>query len=373
MTRLFLILLYIIVVRPAYAEIPLHYSDSEPPLPFYDKPYVPKTIASPRAPRRQALPDAVKHAELSDDIRARAENLAVRIFGDKANTSENFAVPSRPPQQIMAQSSVPEVTAETETEIETEIETEKQASSSVSVTEAVKAIGSSSGTPVTAQPDGNGRGSYVARESIESLLRDGLDNNIDGSYLMNVSGLSSSRGYFVRLTDHNITAEREYVTTDADRSRFEAAVFFRSGGTFERVVFRGRIEPAVTVLVPAEAIPADTIITADMLTETVISAAAAAVTLRNAEQIIGNSATRLLRAKKPLRTRDVRAPMLIKRNAVIDIEYHAPGVFLRATGTASENGAKGEIIRARNLSGDKVIYAQVIGVNQARAVDPQSN
>lgn len=371
-----------VYITPASADIPLSYSDDEPPLPFYDKPYSPKPTPKKSKVARQALP-SMKQAELSPDIRDRAEDLAVRIFGDdfrhqSATNKENnvhadtrqllpqpaqFAVPAR------GRKIVPIAVSE---EKDNDVAIRDSFTKEVHLKH-VQNEDDQRGTLLQARTDNKGRGAYLDSQELQAFLREGLDEKIKTPYLLSASGISDNRGYFVRLPSVSIHAEREYVAMNEDRGRFEIAVMFRAEGAFERVVFRGRAEAAEYVLVPAETIAAHTLITANMLKQKLVSGKAAETMLQDPAHIIGKSAARLLRPDRPLRPRDVKSPTLIKRNAVIDIEYSAPGIFLRTTAKASQDGAAGDVIRARNITGDKVIYAQVTGVNTARAVEQGTN
>lgn len=341
----------------------------DPPLPSFDTPFTEAERKEPRLPVRQTA-NLVTEDRITVDILERAQALAERIYGDgteKAGKDKNghYALPVRKAAKSAAfaggdRQKAPYADREEE---------DKDAGFRRIAAEAA----SGSGTPVRATPDNLGRGVYIASDDIRALIRDEIESREDASdapLLLNISGLSSSRGYFVRLNGGgDIRAELEYVDINEENGRLEAAVIFRNDGAFDRALLRGRAEPGRYVYAPSAYIGRGEIITEEMIEETVVSERAAGTMLTDKADIVGNSASRALRPGRALRERDVKAPLIVKRNDVIDIEYEAPGIFLRATARASEDGARGDVIRARNMAGDKVIYAQVTGPAKAKAVE----
>ncbi|QJA06563.1 flagellar basal body P-ring formation protein FlgA [Thermosulfurimonas marina] len=68
-----------------------------------------------------------------------------------------------------------------------------------------------------------------------------------------------------------------------------------------------------------------------------------------------------LPAGRVLRRSQIRAPALVHRNQIVRIVARSAHLTVTARGQARQDGRPGEIIRVRNLSSKKEIYARVTG------------
>jgi flagella basal body P-ring formation protein FlgA len=87
----------------------------------------------------------------------------------------------------------------------------------------------------------------------------------------------------------------------------------------------------------------------------------------DAEQVIGLSARRALRAGAVVGARDLAAPQVIARNDTVEVAFVAGGVTLTVTGRAMRNAAVGEVVTVTNLTSGRVIEAVATGPGQAVA------
>lgn len=116
-----------------------------------------------------------------------------------------------------------------------------------------------------------------------------------------------------------------------------------------------------TWLTPVSAIPAGTIITADML-EPVrgdLGSLPASVVLNKAD-IVGQVAARQLNAGSPLRQQDVRTLQLVKRGEEVLLESGGSGFRVSRRAEAMEPGGLGDTIRVR-LDRRNILLATVAG------------
>ncbi|MBA2849788.1 flagellar basal body P-ring formation protein FlgA [Thermosulfuriphilus ammonigenes] len=81
------------------------------------------------------------------------------------------------------------------------------------------------------------------------------------------------------------------------------------------------------------------------------------------EELKGKILKRSLRAGLPLRSSFLRARPLVHRGEMVTIVAESGSLRVTALGEAREDGAKGEIIRVRNLASRKEIMARVAGPN----------
>lgn len=87
----------------------------------------------------------------------------------------------------------------------------------------------------------------------------------------------------------------------------------------------------------------------------------------DAEQVIGLSARRALRAGAVVGGRDLVAPQVIARNDTVEVAFVAGGVTLTVTGRAMRNAAIGEPVTITNLTSGRQIEAVATGPGQAVA------
>ena len=88
---------------------------------------------------------------------------------------------------------------------------------------------------------------------------------------------------------------------------------------------------------------------------------------RDADQAIGLSAKRALRAGAPVASRDLASPQVIARNDMVEVAYEVGGVRLTITGRAEGNAAVGQRLAVRNLQSGRTIDAVAIGPGLALA------
>jgi flagella basal body P-ring formation protein FlgA len=83
-----------------------------------------------------------------------------------------------------------------------------------------------------------------------------------------------------------------------------------------------------------------------------------------AEQVVGLSAKRPLRAGHALRASDVMKADIIARNEAVTIVYEAPGILLTVRGKALEAGAEGDLISVLNVQSNRTVHGTVSGPGQ---------
>ena len=87
----------------------------------------------------------------------------------------------------------------------------------------------------------------------------------------------------------------------------------------------------------------------------------------DAEQVIGLSARRALRAGAVVGARDLVSPRVIARNDMVEVAFVAGGVILTVTGRATRDAAVGEPVPVLNTTSGRTIDAVASGPGQARA------
>ena len=80
----------------------------------------------------------------------------------------------------------------------------------------------------------------------------------------------------------------------------------------------------------------------------------------DADDIIGKEVVQSLQNDKPILTRQIRPPLLVKKKDIVALILQKPGLRLSTRGISLDHGAKNDIIRVKNLQSQIVIEATVI-------------
>jgi flagellar basal body P-ring formation protein FlgA len=89
-------------------------------------------------------------------------------------------------------------------------------------------------------------------------------------------------------------------------------------------------------------------------------------------QLVGRTPRRQAPANTPLRQRDIQAPQVVARNALVLMTLESRRMTLTAQGRALQEGAVGDVIRVMNTQSNRTIEARVTGINAvAVAIAPR--
>ena len=90
------------------------------------------------------------------------------------------------------------------------------------------------------------------------------------------------------------------------------------------------------------------------------------------DDLVGKTPKRGLRAGSPIRSSDVRRPILIKKGSLVTMILKTPLMTLTSQGKAVENGSDGDVIRITNTQSNKIVQAVVTGSGVA-SITPASH
>ncbi|MNK55324.1 flagellar basal body P-ring biosynthesis protein FlgA [compost metagenome] len=123
----------------------------------------------------------------------------------------------------------------------------------------------------------------------------------------------------------------------------------------------------VEVLTYARSLAAGDIVQpADVVWSTVQAHQAPAGGPQDADQVVGLSAKRALRAGAAVTSRDLASPQVIARNDMVEVAYISGGVELTVTGKATRDASAGEAVPVLNTQSGRTIDA--VAVSPGRAV-----
>lgn len=124
----------------------------------------------------------------------------------------------------------------------------------------------------------------------------------------------------------------------------------------------------VEVLTYARSLAAGDIVQpADVVWSTVQAHQAPAGGPQDADQVIGLSAKRALRAGAVVASRDLASPQVIARNDMVEVAYISGGVELTVTGKATRDASAGEAVPVLNTQSGRTIDAVAVGPGRAVA------
>lgn len=117
---------------------------------------------------------------------------------------------------------------------------------------------------------------------------------------------------------------------------------------------------SIPVVMPKSLIARDTVITADDLQLKKFNISNQRERLMtNMDEAIGLTSKRALQPGKPITRNELVQPLLVKRDQPVMIVSHMAGITASMPGVALKNGRKGEVIKIRNSSSQRIISGVV--------------
>ena len=141
------------------------------------------------------------------------------------------------------------------------------------------------------------------------------------------------------------------------RMNFVVSCPGRAGWQFNVAV---RPDVSVPVVMPASLIARDTVLTADdlQLKKFNISNQREGL-MMDIDEAIGLTSKRTLQPGKPITRNELVQPVLVKRDQPVMIVSHMAGITASMPGIALKNGRKGDVIKIRNSSSQRIISGVV--------------
>lgn len=165
----------------------------------------------------------------------------------------------------------------------------------------------------------------------------------------------------------------EDVYHDVRSGRFTAVIAAPAGSPqADRIRVTGQVFRSVEVpVIASRLLPGDVIRRNDIDWITVRADDLQHDAMVDAADLIGKTPTRGLVAGKPVRSRDVRNPLLVERGQLVTIYHRQPLMTLAVQGKALENGSKDDVVRVQNTRSSTVIEAVVSGAGRVLVQPPQ--
>lgn len=156
---------------------------------------------------------------------------------------------------------------------------------------------------------------------------------------------------------------------DTASGRFVATLKLPSGRLFG---LQGKVEAGMDVPVLNRVVmPGDVVNNEDIAFVRLASSRVARGSLTDANEIVGFSAKRQLRAGIALRSGDLEKPIVIRKGDSVTMIFRAPGIEVTSRGKAMTAGGLGDTVAVVNTQSHKQIDAVVTGAG-AVSVSPQT-
>lgn len=139
-------------------------------------------------------------------------------------------------------------------------------------------------------------------------------------------------------------------------------VRFYDGEIFCREVpVRVKMEVAMDVVVGAKPLSRDTVLSADDLrvVKRWFNRAPQNI-LTDPEEAIGKNLVASVRLNGEITKMMLKTPRIVRRGSLVKILVESDALVISTMGMSEDNGSRGEIIRVKNLSSNKIVYAKVI-------------
>lgn len=209
----------------------------------------------------------------------------------------------------------------------------------------------------------------IGREEIADHIRGALiDKGADRDLLIEISNRS------LRLyvpTDKAALVGVEDITYDQRTRRFTAIVSAPADDpSAKRIRVTGQAHKMIEVPVLVRRIQKGEIIGEhDIKWRPMRAGRVAADVVMAAEDLLGKTARRgALRDDQPIRNRDIRRPLLVKKGSLVTMYMKVPNMTLSSKGRALENGSDGDAITISNSQTNTIVEAVVIGAGRVSVV-----
>lgn len=173
--------------------------------------------------------------------------------------------------------------------------------------------------------------------------------------------------------DHPLKLALHALQIDPNSHRWQAQANILAGNKTETVKpISGTYIPLVDVPVVTRQLGHSDVIEAkDITTRAVREQEVRKETALDMKQLIGKSPRAGISPNRPIRLSELAMPAVIKRGDAVQMNYTNAYMSIRATGSALQDGAVGELIRVKNDKSGKAVSGRVTGsgaieVNQAQ-------
>ncbi len=137
--------------------------------------------------------------------------------------------------------------------------------------------------------------------------------------------------------------------------------FYEQGIYVRELPVPVKMETALDVLVSTKPLSRETVIGSDdvkLIKKWYVRIPSSVLT--DSEEAIGKILTQSIRANGEITKTMLKTPLMIRRGNLVKIIVESGSLEVTTVGLSEDNGGRGDIVRVKNLSSNKIIYAKVV-------------
>jgi flagella basal body P-ring formation protein FlgA len=215
------------------------------------------------------------------------------------------------------------------------------------------------GVTVTTEPSQFVNLSIIDINKIKEIISESLKEKIKAENIaIDIKGYDE--GIKINSKHDSYTVDIADSDFNTNSRRFKYSLSFKSGSDIQKIDIIGKYEDIVKVPVLVSKTEHGAAITKEDIDY--IDSPKSKLqtnTIMDANDIIGKAIKHAMPAGKPIRSSDIEKQIIVSRGKTVTILYKTPSITLKASGLAMDSGAKGDVIRVRNSTSDKIIQAEI--------------
>lgn len=196
------------------------------------------------------------------------------------------------------------------------------------------------------------------REVTNAIVHELTRLDVPGKIRVELTGRAS----FPRILVPNDAPGPRLTQIEFDRQTGRLYATVAVSGRDNEFRFQGRAETTVEIPVVTRTFKrGETVSDADIDWQKVQLSGIPSDLIMQSAELSGMSVRRTLRAGKPIRDRDLRKPILVRKGRPVVMQLVLPGMKLRGSGRALADAAKGETVQIMNTRSKRIVEGVVTG------------
>lgn len=169
-----------------------------------------------------------------------------------------------------------------------------------------------------------------------------------------------------------IRVDASDVEADIFRGQWNGVIQLSSGGkNLAPIRVSGRFEVMEQVPVLKRRMQSGEIISEeDIAWEAVPSAHLRKSTAHDLPALVGKSPRRSISAGRPIRLDEIAGPTVIEKGKQVTLVFSTPRLSIKTLGEAMENGAKGDVVKVKNVASNALVTGTVMDSGMVRISMP---
>jgi|GEM_PF-844768 len=212
-------------------------------------------------------------------------------------------------------------------------------------------------------------------EDAEKAVSEALAEKGAGSKVAAI--ITNTKGDSLYSDNRPVHVEIRGLRFDANAKSWSANLMFvgEANDVFSAKPIAGRYEELTEIPVLKRAIKnGDIISQQDIEMRDMPISRVRAGTVHAMSDLVGKTAIRLISQNRAIRDTEISEPLVVEKNAIVQIRYATHGIDISTSGQAMSSGSLGSIINVRNLTSNKLVRAVVesSGVVNVVTLDSQA-